>query len=61
MTAIFSYVKVCVAVLLRELGGRHALLWCGVVTQLGSLLGAIITFLIINVFHMLHSMQPCPA
>ena len=59
MTGVFSYVKVCAAMALRELGGHRALLWCGVVTQLGSLCGALVTFLVINVFHLLHSMKPC--
>lgn len=43
--AVFSYAKVCIAGLCRELG---ALFYCGAATQLGSALGALVAFLLVN-------------
>lgn len=44
-TGCISYVKLCVASILREYG-ENALIWCGFVTQLGSFIGAVIIFVI---------------
>ncbi|XP_060798651.1 riboflavin transporter 2-like [Neoarius graeffei] len=55
---ILSYVKVIVAVILRD-EGHSALVWCGAVVQLGSLLGSVIMFPLINVFDVFSSGDPC--
>lgn len=39
--------------------GRWALFWCGAVTQVGSAVGAIIMFLLVNVYSLFHSYDPC--
>ena len=46
--ALFSYVKVSVFGLCRQ-KSTAALFWCGAVTQLGSAIGALIMFLLVNV------------
>ena len=43
--AMFSYVKVCVAGMCRKSGYLFS---CGVVTQIGSAVGALIMFLLVN-------------
>jgi len=43
--ALFSYVKVCIAGICRE---SEKLFWCGAVTQLGSALGALLMFILVN-------------
>ena len=43
--AIFSYVKVCVAGICRDSGYLFS---CGVVTQVGSAVGALVMFLLVN-------------
>ena len=40
-----SYIKVCVATVLRKYG-ENALIWCGVATQIGSCVGAILIFVV---------------
>ena len=44
-TSCISYLKVCIASILQRYG-ENALMWCGVVTQLGSCCGAIVIFFI---------------
>lgn len=53
-----SYVKVIIAVILRD-EGHSALVWCGAVVQLGSLLGAVIMFPLVNVYDFFSSGDPC--
>ncbi len=61
LVASLSYVKVTTASMLNQLGGKTALLWCGIVTQLGSFTGAIVTFVLVNVLSLFTSQPPCPA
>jgi len=59
MDALFAFVRVSVAVILHEGGGRHKLLWCGGVTQAGSFAGALIAFLLVSFFGVFHSGDVC--
>lgn len=53
-----SYVKVMLGVILRN-RSRSALLWCGVAVQLGSLLGALVMFPLVNVWQLFSSADLC--
>lgn len=53
-----SYVKLSVAAILRNEGNR-GLFYYGCITQIGSTIGAMIGFYIINVVHLLKSYEPC--
>ncbi|XP_072304243.1 riboflavin transporter 2 [Eucyclogobius newberryi] len=53
-----SYVKVMVGVILRD-EGHSALVWCGAVVQLGSLLGAVTMFPLVSIFSFFSSGEPC--
>ncbi|XP_068603325.1 riboflavin transporter 2 [Brachionichthys hirsutus] len=53
-----SYVKVIIGVILRD-EGHSALVWCGAVVQLGSLLGAVTMFPLVSVFSYFSSGDPC--
>lgn len=53
-----SYVKVMIGVILRE-EGHSALVWCGAVVQLGSLLGAVTMFPMVSVYGFFSSGDPC--
>ncbi|AWP21337.1 putative riboflavin transporter 2-like [Scophthalmus maximus] len=53
-----SYVKVIIGVILRD-EGHGALVWCGAVVQLGSLLGAVTMFPLVSVFSFFSSGDPC--
>jgi riboflavin transporter 2 len=44
-----SYAKVAIATTVMGSGGRSGLLWVGVATQVGSLVGAVITFICVTV------------
>ena len=57
---MFSYVKVAVATVCRDHGGRMLLLWCGGVTQIGSFVGAVISFVCVNVLELLEAAPTCP-
>ena len=60
LIALFSYVKVVVATICRDDGGRMALLWCGGVTQIGSCVGAVLIFVCINTLELFTSAPACP-
>ncbi|KAM4631468.1 solute carrier family 52, riboflavin transporter, member 2 [Polymixia lowei] len=53
-----SYVKVIIGLILRD-EGHSALVWCGAVVQLGSLLGAVTMFPLVSVFSYFSSGDPC--
>ncbi|KAM9309572.1 riboflavin transporter 2-like [Pholidichthys leucotaenia] len=53
-----SYVKVIIGVILRD-EGHSALVWCGAVVQLGSMLGAISMFPLVSVFGLFKSGDIC--
>ncbi|XP_027974351.1 solute carrier family 52, riboflavin transporter, member 3 [Eumetopias jubatus] len=53
-----SYVKVMLGVILRD-HSRSALLWCGAAVQLGSLLGALLMFPLVNVLRLFSSADFC--
>jgi len=59
MLSCFSFVRVSVAMLLHKKGGRHDLLWCGGVTQVGSLCGAVIAFVLVSMLDVFKSKMPC--
>ncbi|XP_074789827.1 LOW QUALITY PROTEIN: riboflavin transporter 2 [Myripristis murdjan] len=53
-----SYVKVIIGIILRD-EGYSALVWCGAVVQLGSLLGAVTMFPLVSVYSVFSSGDPC--
>ncbi|XP_048008744.1 solute carrier family 52, riboflavin transporter, member 3-B [Megalobrama amblycephala] len=53
-----SYVKVIIGVILRD-EGHSALVWCGAVVQLGSMLGALSMFPLVSVYGLFQSGEPC--
>ncbi|XP_020039069.1 solute carrier family 52, riboflavin transporter, member 3 isoform X2 [Castor canadensis] len=57
-TACLSYIKVMLGVILRDLS-RSALVWCGAAVQLGSLIGALLMFPLVNVLHLFSSADYC--
>ncbi|KAL1786644.1 solute carrier family 52, riboflavin transporter, member 3 [Sigmodon hispidus] len=56
--ACLSYVKVMLGVILRD-RSRSALLWCGAAVQLGSLIGAVLMFPLVNVLNLFSSSDYC--
>ncbi|XP_045586758.1 solute carrier family 52, riboflavin transporter, member 3-A isoform X3 [Procambarus clarkii] len=57
-TGVMTYVRVEIANQMREEGAR-ALFWCGAVTQAGSAIGAITTFVLVNVYNLFTPYYPC--
>ncbi|XP_038126676.1 riboflavin transporter 2 [Cyprinodon tularosa] len=53
-----SYVKVIIGMILRD-EGHSALVWCGAVVQLGSLLGAVTMFPLVSVYTVFSAGDPC--
>ncbi|XP_076449297.1 riboflavin transporter 2-like [Babylonia areolata] len=53
-----TYTKISIAAILRE-EGRRALLWCGAFTQIGSLVGALVTFVFVNVYGVFQQASLC--
>ncbi|XP_046331268.2 solute carrier family 52, riboflavin transporter, member 3-B-like [Haliotis rufescens] len=53
-----TYAKVSIAGRLRQ-GGRNPMIWYGVFTQTGALIGAITAFLIVNIFKVLQDAPYC--
>ncbi|XP_074841659.1 riboflavin transporter 2-like [Carettochelys insculpta] len=55
---VLSYVKLMIGLILRD-EGRSALVWCGAVVQLGSMLGALTMFPLVSVYSLFRSGDPC--
>ncbi|XP_041844334.1 riboflavin transporter 2-like isoform X2 [Melanotaenia boesemani] len=55
---LLSYVKVIIGVILRD-EGHSALVWCGSVVQLGSMLGALSMFPLVSVYRLFRSGDAC--
>ncbi|KAK1157871.1 hypothetical protein AOXY_G24051 [Acipenser oxyrinchus oxyrinchus] len=53
-----SYVKVMVGLILRD-KSHSALVWCGVAVQMGSMVGALAMFPLINVYYLFKSGDSC--
>ena len=47
---LFSYVKVSIAGWCR-MRSDSALFWCGALTQIGSAVGALLAYILVNVFY----------
>lgn len=57
-TGTLSYVKVMVGVILRD-RSHSALVWCGAAAQIGSLVGSVTMFPLVNVFKLFKSGDFC--
>ncbi|XP_054840438.1 solute carrier family 52, riboflavin transporter, member 2 [Eublepharis macularius] len=55
---LFSYLKVVIGSLLHE-AGHAALVWCGTIIQVGSLVGALIMFPLTSIYHLFRSGMDC--
>ncbi|KAE8600037.1 hypothetical protein XENTR_v10017444 [Xenopus tropicalis] len=55
---LLSYLKVVIGSLLHE-AGHSALLWCGAVIQMGSLVGALLMFPMVSIYHLFQSGRDC--
>uniref|UniRef100_H3AXC1 Riboflavin transporter n=1 Tax=Latimeria chalumnae TaxID=7897 RepID=H3AXC1_LATCH len=53
-----SYVKVMIGVILRD-ESHSALVWCGAAVQLGSMVGALVMFPLVNVYYLFKPGDPC--
>nr|XP_056710569.1 riboflavin transporter 2-like [Euleptes europaea] len=53
-----SYVKLMIGMLLRD-EGHCALVWCGAVVQVGSMVGALAIFPVVSVYGLFRSGDPC--
>uniref|UniRef100_UPI00358E03EF riboflavin transporter 2-like isoform X2 n=1 Tax=Myxine glutinosa TaxID=7769 RepID=UPI00358E03EF len=57
-SGVCTYLQVMIGSLLHSMG-HMALLWCGIVIQSGSLIGALTMFPLINVYHLFKDGDPC--
>ncbi|XP_059189515.1 solute carrier family 52, riboflavin transporter, member 3-A [Centropristis striata] len=57
-TGTLSYVKVMVGVILRD-HSHSALVWCGASQQIGSLIGSVIMFPLVNIYQLFKSGDIC--
>ncbi|XP_044309185.1 riboflavin transporter 2-like [Varanus komodoensis] len=55
---LLSYVKLMIGVILRD-EGHSALVWCGAVVQLGSMVGALTMFPLVSVYSLFRSGDAC--
>jgi riboflavin transporter 2 len=55
---LLTFTKVSMAVALKA-QGKRGLLWCGAFQQIGSLVGALIIFFIVNFFKLFKQAQLC--
>lgn len=59
LTALYMYIKVALATLLRGSEGKRGLFWFGASTQIGSATGGVLSFIIINFTNVFHSINQC--
>ena len=59
LAGLLSYLRVGVSSIVMVSNGRQGLLWVGVATQAGSLLGAVISFVCITEAKVFSKMHPC--
>ncbi|XP_067824849.1 solute carrier family 52, riboflavin transporter, member 2 isoform X2 [Heptranchias perlo] len=57
-TGFFSYLKVAIGSILHA-AGHSALVWCGAAIQVGSLIGALVMFPLVSIYHLFTSGQAC--
>ncbi|KAJ7338256.1 hypothetical protein JRQ81_010990 [Phrynocephalus forsythii] len=55
---LLSYVKLMIGMVLRD-EGHSALVWCGAVVQLGSMVGALTMFPLVSVYNLFQAGDPC--
>lgn len=58
-TGLISYIKLSIASVLRKEKKDRALFWCGAVQQMGSAVGAIFIFFLVNFSDVFHAYYPC--
>ncbi|CAD7083996.1 unnamed protein product [Hermetia illucens] len=58
LMGLVSYIKLCITTVMRSQGGK-SLLWVGAIGQVGSAVGSILTFVLVNVLNLFESYQPC--
>ena len=59
-TAFFSYSRACIAAILRNTStGHKSLFLCGIFTQIGSTMGAILLFVLLNTTSIFQAYYPC--
>ncbi|XP_076637417.1 solute carrier family 52, riboflavin transporter, member 3-A [Colletes latitarsis] len=58
ISGLIGFIKLCITTLFRPDPGR-GLYYTGVATQVGSLIGAIVTFVLVNHAKLFHSYSPC--
>ena len=59
-TAHFSYSRACIAAILRNTTtGHKSLFFCGIFTQIGSTVGAILLFILLNTTDIFQPYYPC--
>lgn len=58
LVGLFTYVKVSIATIMR-INGKRGLFWTGVFTQVGSIIGALISFSVVNFTQIFQTYDPC--
>lgn len=59
-TALFSYSRACIASILRNTTtGHKSLFFCGIFTQIGSTMGAVLMFVLLNTTQIFNAYYPC--
>lgn len=60
LVAFQSFIRLAITSIFRDLEGR-SLVWIGSVTQLGSFIGSILAFVLINFTDLFQQVDPCSA
>lgn len=55
---LVSYTKLAITTIFRYQGGQ-SLVWIGAISQVGSAIGSVITFALVNFTNIFVSYQPC--
>ena len=58
LVGLISYIKLSITTIFRYQGGK-SLVWIGGISQMGSFIGAITIFFIINYSQIFQSYEPC--
>lgn len=58
VTGLVSFIRLKITTLFRDQGGK-SLVWVGAWTQIGSFVGAILSFVLVNMTSIFQSFDPC--
>lgn len=62
LTGFHSFIRLAITSIFRQQdsgGGGRSLVWVGIVTQIGSIVGSVVAFVLVNLTNLFAKYEPC--